>query len=161
LTISPGIHWCFLRGDRLPLPIAIKQDICESNPHHDPPVLIADHIEASRHRYVLIKVDLHVLKPLRIRKRLAKTRKYLPFIPQLAFPIRIHEIIGQDSVESYSVAHDQCAQPIVFDTKNGTFIAVLDRYFATERERREYGQCNRDPAEHTSSSFHKDVRFSN
>jgi len=156
-----GIHWRFLRGDRLPMSMAIKHDIGESNSHHDPPVLIADHIEASRHRYVLIKVDLHVLKPLRIRKRLAQTRKYLPFIPQLAFPIRIHEIIGQDSVESCTVALDQCAQPIAFETKNGAFSAALDRYFATERQRRKNRQCDREQAKHSSSSFHKDPPFSN
>jgi len=106
LTISPGIHWRFLRGDRLPMSMAIKHDIGQSNSQHDPPVLIAHHIEASRHRYVLIKLDLQILKPLRIGKRLAQTRKHLPFILQFTFPTRIDEIIGQDSIESCTVALD-------------------------------------------------------
>src|SRR6266566_9237156 len=98
--ISPRINWRLLRGDRLPMSVAVKQDIGESNSHHDPPVLIAHHIEASRHRYVLIKLDLHILKPLRIGKRLAQNPKHSPLILQFTFPTRIDEIIGQDSIES-------------------------------------------------------------
>src|SRR6266540_3465175 len=93
----------FLRSDRLPMPMTINQDICESNSHQNPPVLITDHVEASHRRCVPIQLDLDILQMLRIGKPLAQTRKHLPFVAQFALLTLIHEIIVQDPVESCSV----------------------------------------------------------